>query len=128
MCVSLPQTPDKASVHCLTESFVTKLQVDFPSTVSTIYRSVGTHVCTHTVCTLVFEDKTKSKFSLRSFKPACVLCRTSEKLQTAGRSSISTNLYDRCLFCMCTMDTAVGKCYLYRCWQEGMSSKYHIIR
>lgn len=36
--VSVPQTTDKASIQRLTESFVTKLQADFPSTVSTIYR------------------------------------------------------------------------------------------
>ncbi|XP_028279731.1 cytoplasmic tRNA 2-thiolation protein 2 isoform X2 [Parambassis ranga] len=83
-CVVIPslntKTPDRASVHCLTESFVTKLQVDFPSTVSTIYR-------------------------------------TSEKLQTAGRSSISTNLCDRCLLCMCTMDTAVEKASAFQATQ-----------
>uniref|UniRef100_G3NDD1 Cytoplasmic tRNA 2-thiolation protein 2 n=1 Tax=Gasterosteus aculeatus aculeatus TaxID=481459 RepID=G3NDD1_GASAC len=32
---------DKSSIQRLTESFVTKLQADFPSTVSTIYRSAG---------------------------------------------------------------------------------------
>ncbi|XP_068183709.1 cytoplasmic tRNA 2-thiolation protein 2 [Antennarius striatus] len=69
------KTPDKASIQRLTESFVTKLQADFPSTVSTIYR-------------------------------------TSEKLQTAGRSS-STAATDnhsggRCLLCMCNLDTATN--------------------
>ncbi|XP_037829652.1 cytoplasmic tRNA 2-thiolation protein 2 isoform X2 [Kryptolebias marmoratus] len=38
------KAPEKASIQRLTESFVTKLQVDFPSTVSTIYRSVATGV------------------------------------------------------------------------------------
>ncbi|KAG5269958.1 hypothetical protein AALO_G00187050 [Alosa alosa] len=33
------KTSDKASIQRLTESFVTKLQADFPSTVSTIYRT-----------------------------------------------------------------------------------------
>ncbi|XP_041866781.1 cytoplasmic tRNA 2-thiolation protein 2 [Melanotaenia boesemani] len=33
------QISDKASIQRLTESFVTKLQADFPSTVSTIYRT-----------------------------------------------------------------------------------------
>ncbi|KAJ8247332.1 hypothetical protein GJAV_G00245090 [Gymnothorax javanicus] len=33
------KAPDKASIQRLTESFVTKLQTDFPSTVSTIYRT-----------------------------------------------------------------------------------------
>lgn len=39
-----PQTVDKASIQRLTESFVTKLQTDFPSTVSTIYR-LQLHTC-----------------------------------------------------------------------------------
>nr|XP_040034807.1 cytoplasmic tRNA 2-thiolation protein 2 [Gasterosteus aculeatus aculeatus] len=60
---------DKSSIQRLTESFVTKLQADFPSTVSTIYR-------------------------------------TSEKLQTACRSSSTADLCDRCLLCMCALDTA----------------------
>uniref|UniRef100_A0A4W6DTE2 Cytoplasmic tRNA 2-thiolation protein 2 n=1 Tax=Lates calcarifer TaxID=8187 RepID=A0A4W6DTE2_LATCA len=64
------KTTDKASIQRLTESFVTKLQADFPSTVSTIYR-------------------------------------TSEKLQTACRSSCTADHPDRCLLCMCALDTAV---------------------
>ncbi|XP_008293406.1 cytoplasmic tRNA 2-thiolation protein 2 isoform X2 [Stegastes partitus] len=66
------KTSEKASIQRLTESFVTKLQTDFPSTVSTIYR-------------------------------------TSEKLQTACRSSSSADHSDRCLLCVCTLDTAVEK-------------------
>ncbi|XP_030297737.1 cytoplasmic tRNA 2-thiolation protein 2 [Sparus aurata] len=61
---------DKASIQHLTETFVTKLQTDFPSTVSTIYR-------------------------------------TSEKLQTACKSSSTADHSDRCLLCMCALDTAV---------------------
>uniref|UniRef100_A0A3P9B8Q7 Cytoplasmic tRNA 2-thiolation protein 2 n=1 Tax=Maylandia zebra TaxID=106582 RepID=A0A3P9B8Q7_9CICH len=38
------KTVDKASIQRLTESFVTKLQTDFPSTVSTIYR-LQLHTC-----------------------------------------------------------------------------------
>ncbi|XP_042358638.1 cytoplasmic tRNA 2-thiolation protein 2 [Plectropomus leopardus] len=63
------KTTEKASIQRLTESFVTKLQADFPSTVSTIYR-------------------------------------TSEKLQTACKSSTAEHC-DRCLLCMCNLDTAV---------------------
>ncbi|XP_037321767.2 cytoplasmic tRNA 2-thiolation protein 2 isoform X1 [Pungitius pungitius] len=63
------KTTDKSSIQRLTESFVTKLQADFPSTVSTIYR-------------------------------------TSEKLQTACRSSSKADVCDRCLLCMCALDTA----------------------
>ncbi|XP_026212663.1 cytoplasmic tRNA 2-thiolation protein 2 [Anabas testudineus] len=64
------KTADKASVQRLTESFVIKLQADFPSTVSTIYR-------------------------------------TGEKLQTARLSSSTADHCDRCLLCMCALDTAV---------------------
>ncbi|XP_008320706.1 cytoplasmic tRNA 2-thiolation protein 2 isoform X1 [Cynoglossus semilaevis] len=60
---------DKASIHRLTESFVNKLQADFPSTVSTIYR-------------------------------------TSEKLQTVCGSSSTADPCDRCLLCVCALDTA----------------------
>uniref|UniRef100_A0A1A7YBI8 Cytoplasmic tRNA 2-thiolation protein 2 n=1 Tax=Iconisemion striatum TaxID=60296 RepID=A0A1A7YBI8_9TELE len=70
--VSVPnlhtKTQDKASIQRLTESFVTKLQADFPSTVSTIYR-------------------------------------TSEKLQTAVRSSSDAADGNRCLLCLCCLDT-----------------------
>lgn len=66
------KTSEKASIQRLTESFVTKLQTDFPSTVSTIYR-------------------------------------TSEKLQTACRSSSTDDHSDRCLLCLCVLDTAVEK-------------------
>ncbi|XP_034465397.1 LOW QUALITY PROTEIN: cytoplasmic tRNA 2-thiolation protein 2 [Hippoglossus hippoglossus] len=64
------KTTEKASIQRLTESFVTKLQVDFPSTVSTIYR-------------------------------------TSEKLQTACKSSSTADRSDRCLLCVCALDTSV---------------------
>ncbi|CAK6978449.1 cytoplasmic tRNA 2-thiolation protein 2 isoform X1 [Scomber scombrus] len=64
------KTTDKASIQRLTESFVTKLQADFPSTVSTIYR-------------------------------------TSEKLQTACKSTTTADPCARCLLCMCALDTTV---------------------
>ncbi|XP_041644833.1 cytoplasmic tRNA 2-thiolation protein 2 [Cheilinus undulatus] len=64
------KTPEKASIQRLTEGFITKLQADFPSTVSIIYR-------------------------------------TGEKLQTACKSSSTTDHCDRCLLCMCALDTAV---------------------
>ncbi|KAL3972543.1 erythrocyte membrane protein band 4 [Sarotherodon galilaeus] len=64
------KTVDKASIQRLTESFVTKLQADFPSTVSTIYR-------------------------------------TSEKLQSACMKSSGAERCDRCLLCLCSLDTAV---------------------
>lgn len=39
----------------------------------------------------------------------CVSCRTGEKLQTACRSSSTADHCDRCLLCMCALDTAVGE-------------------
>lgn len=66
------KTSDKASIQRLTESFVTKLQAEFPSTVSTIYR-------------------------------------TSDKLQTACKSSSAVDSSPRCLLCMCTLDTQAGE-------------------
>lgn len=64
------KTTEKASIQHLTESFITKLQADFPSTVSTIYR-------------------------------------TSEKLQTACKSSSTADHSNRCLLCICALDTAI---------------------
>lgn len=64
------QTKDKSSIQRLTETFLTKLQDDFPSTISTIYR-------------------------------------TSEKLQTACGSSSAADPCDRCLLCLCALDTSV---------------------
>ncbi|XP_078527299.1 cytoplasmic tRNA 2-thiolation protein 2 [Lissotriton helveticus] len=59
----------KASVHRLTEDFMTNLQADFPSTVSTVYR-------------------------------------TSEKLGVTPRGpAASADVVDRCLLCMCSLDT-----------------------
>ncbi|XP_066512619.1 cytoplasmic tRNA 2-thiolation protein 2-like [Hoplias malabaricus] len=56
------KVPDKASIQRLTESFVIKLQADFPSTVSTIYR---TSEKLHTSCP-----------QLNTTEPAakCLLC------------------------------------------------------
>nr|XP_057933085.1 cytoplasmic tRNA 2-thiolation protein 2 [Doryrhamphus excisus]XP_057933086.1 cytoplasmic tRNA 2-thiolation protein 2 [Doryrhamphus excisus] len=72
-CVFTPNLHTKAkaksSIQHLTESFVNNLQVDFPSTVSTIYR-------------------------------------TSEKLQTACKNSSSEDHGDKCLLCMCSLDTS----------------------
>uniref|UniRef100_A0A8C8C679 Cytoplasmic tRNA 2-thiolation protein 2 n=1 Tax=Oncorhynchus tshawytscha TaxID=74940 RepID=A0A8C8C679_ONCTS len=54
---------DKASIQRLTESFVTKLQTDFPSTVSTIYR---TSEKLHTACP---PQNTNTQLSAK-----CLLC------------------------------------------------------
>ncbi|KAF5895559.1 cytoplasmic tRNA 2-thiolation protein 2-like [Clarias magur] len=62
------KTAEKASIQRLTESFVVKLQADFPSTVSTVYR-------------------------------------TSEKLNTACPQSSSEEPAEKCLLCLCALDT-----------------------
>ncbi|XP_068455473.1 cytoplasmic tRNA 2-thiolation protein 2 isoform X2 [Clinocottus analis] len=71
------KTTDKSSIQRLTESFVTKLQADFPSTVSAIYR-------------------------------------TGEKLQSACRSSSSVEPCERCLLCVCALDTAAESASAFR--------------
>ncbi|KAG8144213.1 hypothetical protein E2320_001305, partial [Naja naja] len=38
-CFHFPQASDRASIHLLIESFLCKLQLEFPSTVSTVYRT-----------------------------------------------------------------------------------------
>lgn len=50
-------------------------------------------------------------FGKRHFSQShCVSCRTSEKLQTAGQRSSTADHCDRCLLCMCVLDTVVGEC------------------
>uniref|UniRef100_A0A7N8Y818 Cytoplasmic tRNA 2-thiolation protein 2 n=1 Tax=Mastacembelus armatus TaxID=205130 RepID=A0A7N8Y818_9TELE len=85
------KTTNKASIQHLTESFVTKLQTDFPSTVSTIYR-------------------------------------TSEKLQTACRSSSTADCCDRCLLCMCSLDTAPGECVMESTASRIRNKETHMYR
>ncbi|KAM3917939.1 cytoplasmic tRNA 2-thiolation protein 2 [Leptodactylus fuscus] len=66
------KAPDNSSIQHLSESFITKLQADFPSTVSTMYR-------------------------------------TSEKLNISRADVTEENVQqERCLICMCTLDTCIG--------------------
>nr|DBA16944.1 TPA: hypothetical protein GDO54_002468 [Pyxicephalus adspersus] len=74
--VFIPALDTKASgnssIQHLSESFITKLQADFPSTVSTVYR-------------------------------------TSEKLHVSRTDTTQPkNQQDKCLLCMCTLDTHTG--------------------
>ncbi|XP_073515273.1 cytoplasmic tRNA 2-thiolation protein 2 [Phyllobates terribilis] len=65
--------PENSSLQHLSESFITKLQAEFPSTVSTVYR-------------------------------------TSEKLNISRREAADENVQqERCLMCMCHLDTRVGE-------------------
>ncbi|XP_006008320.1 cytoplasmic tRNA 2-thiolation protein 2 isoform X2 [Latimeria chalumnae] len=80
---------EKASIHKLTESFITKLQAEFPSTVSTIYR-------------------------------------TSEKLNVAYLGSCPlAKLEDKCLLCLCTLDTKAEEASAFHAIQisEQLSQK-----
>ncbi|XP_016101355.1 cytoplasmic tRNA 2-thiolation protein 2-like [Sinocyclocheilus grahami] len=127
-------THDKASIQRLTESFVTNLQSDFPSTVSTIY-SEKLHTvmppqsqtaepaskCLLCHCTL--DTKTHDKASiqrltesfvtnLQSDFPSTVstIYRTSEKLHTViPPQSQTAEPASKCLLCLCTLDTKVDK-------------------
>ncbi|KAG9475073.1 hypothetical protein GDO78_003498 [Eleutherodactylus coqui] len=67
------KAPDNSSIQHLSEAFLTKLQADFPSTVSTVYR-------------------------------------TSEKLNISRKEITDENVQqERCLICMCNLDTRVGE-------------------
>uniref|UniRef100_A0A8C5E2M1 Cytoplasmic tRNA 2-thiolation protein 2 n=1 Tax=Gouania willdenowi TaxID=441366 RepID=A0A8C5E2M1_GOUWI len=74
---------DKASIQRLTESFVTKLQVNFPSTVSTIYRSDSE---THVVFTRRNRDTPPDQHG-----DACLLCMCTMDA-SAGESQTSSVL------------------------------------
>lgn len=80
------RTSDKSSIQRLTENFVTKLQKDFPSTVSTIYR---TSEKLQTVCRPPSETQT--------------VCRPPSETQMVCRPPSET-----CLLCVCVLDTSVG--------------------
>ncbi|XP_073439463.1 cytoplasmic tRNA 2-thiolation protein 2 isoform X2 [Dendrobates tinctorius] len=67
------KAPENSSLQHLSESFITKLQAEFPSTVSTVYR-------------------------------------TSEKLNISRAEAADENVQqERCLMCMCNLDTRVGE-------------------
>ncbi|XP_056382042.1 cytoplasmic tRNA 2-thiolation protein 2 isoform X2 [Hyla sarda] len=67
------KAPENSSIQHLSEAFITKLQADFPSTVSTMYR-------------------------------------TSEKLNISRAESAEENIQqEKCLLCMCNLDTHVGE-------------------
>ncbi|CAN2389470.1 tRNA wobble position uridine thiolation [Pristimantis euphronides] len=67
------KAPENSSIQHLSESFITKLQANFPSTVSTVYR-------------------------------------TSEKLNISRTEIAEQNVQqERCLICMCHVDTCVGE-------------------
>ncbi|XP_062923131.1 cytoplasmic tRNA 2-thiolation protein 2 [Mobula hypostoma] len=66
---------DKASIHRLTESFVNKLQTDFPSTVSTVYR---TSEKLNTVCSDLNNDAEQPE------KCLLCLCAMNSKIEEAS--------------------------------------------
>ncbi|XP_075432907.1 cytoplasmic tRNA 2-thiolation protein 2 isoform X3 [Ascaphus truei] len=83
------KVPENSSIQQLSESFITKLQADFPSTVSTVYR-------------------------------------TSEKLNISSTdTSQESGPQERCLLCLCTLDTHVGIASAFHATQlsERLSQK-----
>lgn len=137
LCVCVFQSAEKASIQRLTESFVTKLQADFPSTVSTIYRSGqdavivvvtaefrriplvyqevwhrngwNSSIDVFIFTRMIYTYTTHMKCSLLVTSAPAVSCRTSEKLQVACKSSSGADRSGTCLFCRCPLDTAVGE-------------------
>ncbi|KAM6956643.1 cytoplasmic tRNA 2-thiolation protein 2 [Aplochiton taeniatus] len=83
------KTQDKASIQRLTESFVTKLQADFPSTVSTIYR---TSEKLHTVCP---PTSSTSNISDKCLLCLCALDTTVEASSAFQATLISEQLSQR---------------------------------
>ncbi|KAI5619767.1 cytoplasmic tRNA 2-thiolation protein 2 [Silurus asotus] len=73
---------DKASIQRLTESFVVKLQADFPSTVSTVYR---TSEKLHTAC--------PPQSSTTEPAPKCLLCLCALDTKITGESHHVTSQY-----------------------------------
>ncbi|KAJ7986064.1 hypothetical protein DPEC_G00346930 [Dallia pectoralis] len=83
------KTPDRASIQRLTESFVTKLQMDFPSTVSTIYR---TSEKLHTACP---PQNTNRQTSDKCLLCACALDTKAEEFSAFQATLISEQLSQR---------------------------------
>uniref|UniRef100_A0A674ED74 Cytoplasmic tRNA 2-thiolation protein 2 n=1 Tax=Salmo trutta TaxID=8032 RepID=A0A674ED74_SALTR len=80
---------DKASIQHLTESFVTKLQTDFPSTVSTIYR---TSEKLHTACP---PQNTNTQPSAKCLLCVCALDTKLEEFSAYQATLISEQLSQR---------------------------------
>ncbi|KAK6294668.1 hypothetical protein J4Q44_G00354980 [Coregonus suidteri] len=80
---------DKASIQRLTESFVTKLQTDFPSTVSTIYR---TSEKLHTACP---PKNTNTQPSAKCLLCVCALDTKLEEFSAYQATLISEQLSQR---------------------------------
>ncbi|XP_077144524.1 cytoplasmic tRNA 2-thiolation protein 2 isoform X2 [Ranitomeya variabilis] len=83
------KAPENSSLQHLSECFITKLQAEFPSTVSTVYR-------------------------------------TSEKLNISWAEAAAENVQqERCLMCMCSLDTRVGDASAFSATQisQNLSQK-----
>uniref|UniRef100_A0ABM5EUI0 Cytoplasmic tRNA 2-thiolation protein 2 n=1 Tax=Pogona vitticeps TaxID=103695 RepID=A0ABM5EUI0_9SAUR len=76
---------ERASIHRLIENFLAKLQSEFPSTVSTVYRRLLTRC------------------------PLWLVLRTGEKLCVSPQEAAPNGPEGpaRCLFCLCALDTNV---------------------
>lgn len=88
------------------EGFLLRLQAQFPSTVSTVYRCVCARVHEHPCRGRVVGAEPQPD---RALHPVCHTLRTSEKLVKAPRDGCAAG--PRCLLCMCTLDVdAAGLC------------------
>ncbi|NXJ04614.1 CTU2 protein, partial [Odontophorus gujanensis] len=90
---------EKTSIHRLMESFLLGLQVDFPSTISTVYR---------------YSTSGRGGWGQTMGCPCSSplhICRTGEKLSVAPAEASSE--LQRCLLCLCALDTAGGE------WHSG---------
>ncbi|XP_066509197.1 cytoplasmic tRNA 2-thiolation protein 2 [Hoplias malabaricus] len=82
------KVPDKASIQRLTESFVIKLQADFPSTVSTIYR---TSEKLHTSCPQLNTTEPTAKCLLC----LCALDTKADEASAFNATQLSERLSER---------------------------------
>uniref|UniRef100_A0AAZ3SKQ9 Cytoplasmic tRNA 2-thiolation protein 2 n=1 Tax=Oncorhynchus tshawytscha TaxID=74940 RepID=A0AAZ3SKQ9_ONCTS len=119
---------DKASIQRLTESFVTKLQTDFPSTVSTIYR---TSEKLHTACP---PQNTNTQLSAKCLLCVCALdtklgeshCQCTKMASHHGNGLYSLNKNTQ--YCVCsfrepeTVDLKSLLCYSCRLTIKDMTA------
>lgn len=89
------QRREKTSIHRLMENFLLGLQVDFPSTISTVYR---------------YGTSGRGGWGQAVGCPCSSplhICRTGEKLSVAPAES--NGELQRCLLCLCALDIAGGE-------------------
>ena len=75
--VGWSQESEQASIERLTESFIAGLQVDFPSTTSTVFRCAGRDTDTQNSMILLVHYRTGDKLTVGGDKDSkrCTLCQ-----------------------------------------------------